>query len=402
MSVKNVIEDRPKGESIKVLGNVVAFLRPYRWRVITAIVSLVLAVGAVLAIGQALRRMVDFGFSTDSAVLDQYFLALLGIVALLAAATYGRYYTVSSLGERVVADIRRKVYQHVMGLSPEFFETSRTGEILSRLTADTTLIQSVVGSSASVALRNLLIFVGGSVLLVITSPKMTGLVFLIVLLVLMPIVFFGRRVRRLSRASQDRVADVGAFAGESLDAVRTVQAFGHVESNRQRFGAVVETAFGAAVRQIKSRAMLTAIVILFVFGAVDIVLWIGARDVISGAMTSGELAAFVFYAVMVAGAVSSLSEVYGDLQRAAGATERLMELLSTEAKITAPTDPIAMPEPPRGAIQFDDVTFRYPTRTEVSALSFLFTVGTARRANRAGRSFGGWKDDGLPTSAALL
>lgn len=390
MSSKSTVEDRPKGDSIKVLAHIFGFLRPYRARVLAALVSLIVAAGAVLAIGQALRRVVDFGFSASSAVLDQYFMALLGIVALLALATYGRYYNVSSLGERVVADIRRKVYEHIIGLSAEFFETTRTGEVLSRLTTDTTLIQSVVGSSASIALRNLLIFVGGSILLVFSSPKLTGLVFLIVLGVVLPIVFFGRRVRRLSRESQDRVADVGAFAGESLDAVRTVQAFGREDANRQRFGSIVESAYATAVQQIKSRALLTGIVILFVFGAVDLVLWIGARDVISGVMTGGQLAAFVFYAVMVAGSVGSLSEVYGDLQRAAGATERLMELLATESKITAPAAPSDMPEPPRGAVRLEDVTFKYPTRPEVAALSaFSLSVAPGERIALVGPSGAG-------------
>ena len=390
VSSKNIIEDRPRGESIKVLAHIFGFLRPYRARVLAALVSLIVAAGAVLAIGQALRRVVDFGFSADSAVLDQYFLALLGIVALLALATYGRYYNVSALGERVVADIRRNVYDHIIGLSAEFFETTRTGEILSRLTTDTTLIQSVVGSSASVALRNLLIFVGGSILLVFSSPKLTGLVFLIVLGVVLPIVFFGRRVRRLSRESQDRVADVGAFAGESLDAVRTVQAFGREDDNRQRFGSVVEAAYATAVQQIKSRALLTGIVILFVFGAVDLVLWIGARDVISGEMTGGQLAAFVFYAVMVAGSVGSLSEVYGDLQRAAGATERLMELLATKSNIAAPAAPADMPEPARGAVRLEDVTFRYPTRPEITALNaFSLSVAPGERIALVGPSGAG-------------
>jgi ATP-binding cassette subfamily B protein len=369
VSKKPILEERPKGDSIRVLGHIFDFLSPYRLRVIAALVSLVAAAGAVLAIGQALRRVVDFGFSSDSAVLDQYFLALLGIVVLLAVATYGRYYCVSTLGERVVADIRRRVYGHIIGLSPEFFEATRTGEVLSRLTTDTTLIQSVVGSSASVALRNVLIFIGGSGLLIVSSPKLTGLVFITVLLVVLPIVFFGRRVRRLSRESQDRVADIGSFAGESLEAVRTVQAFGREEANRQRFGDVVESAYRTAVRQIRSRAMLTGVVIMFIFGAVDIVLWIGARDVIAGTMTGGEMAAFVFYAVMVAGSVGSLSEVYGDLQRAAGATERLMELLATSSAIVAPESPVNMPKPARGSIKFDDVTFCYPTRPEVKALS---------------------------------
>ena len=390
VSSKNIIDDRPRGESIKVLAHIFGFLRPYRARVLAALVSLIVAAGAVLAIGQALRRVVDFGFSADSAVLDQYFLALLGIVALLALATYGRYYNVSALGERVVADMRRKVYEHIIGLSAEFFETTRTGEILSRLTTDTTLTRSVVGSSASVALRNLLIFVGGSILLVFSSPKLTGLVFLIVLGVVLPIVFFGRRVRRLSRESQDRVADVGAFAGESLDAVRTVQAFGREDDNRQRFGSVVEAAYATAVQQIKSRALLTGIVILFVFGAVDLVLWIGARDVISGEMTGGQLAAFVFYAVMVAGSVGSLSEVYGDLQRAAGATERLMELLATKSNIAAPAAPADMPEPARGAVRLEDVTFRYPTRPEITALNaFSLSVAPGERIALVGPSGAG-------------
>ncbi len=390
MSRKPFIEDRPKGDSVNVLRHIAGFLRPYRLRIVSALASLIVAAGAVLAIGQALRRVVDFGFSADSTVLDQYFIALLGVVALLAVATYGRYYAVSSLGERVVADIRRKVYEHVVGLSPEFFESTRTGEILSRLTTDTTLIQSVVGSSASVALRNMMIFVGGSILLIVSSPKLTGLVFLIVLLVVLPIVFFGRRVRRLSRESQDRVADVGAFAGESLDAVQTIQAFGREDANRRRFGGIVEAAYTTALRQIKSRALLTGIIILFVFGAVDIVLWIGARDVISGTMTGGQLAAFVFYAVMVAGSVGSLSEVYGDFQRAAGATERLMELLGTSSRISAPESPVSLPRPARGAIRFDRVTFRYPARPGYRALaSYSLSVSPGERLALVGPSGAG-------------
>ena len=390
MSRKPFIEDRPKGDSVNVLRHIAGFLRPYRLRIVLALASLIVAAGAVLAIGQALRRVVDFGFSADSTVLDQYFLALLGVVALLAVATYGRYYAVSSLGERVVADIRRKVYEHVVGLSPEFFESTRTGEILSRLTTDTTLIQSVVGSSASVALRNMMIFVGGSILLIVSSPKLTSLVFLIVLLVVLPIVFFGRRVRRLSRESQDRVADVGAFAGESLDAVQTIQAFGREDATRRRFGGIVEAAYTTALRQIKSRALLTGIIILFVFGAVDLVLWIGARDVISGAMTGGQLAAFVFYAVMVAGSVGSLSEVYGDFQRAAGATERLMELLGTSSRISAPESPVSLPRPARGAIRFDRVTFRYPARPGYRALaSYSLSVSPGERLALVGPSGAG-------------
>ena len=363
-------EDRPRSREIAHLREILRFVLPHRKVLLGAFAALILAAGAMLAIGQALRRVVDYGFSSESAnTLDQYFLGLLGVVAALAAATYCRFFLVSWLGERVVADVRNEVYRHVIGLSPVFFEVTRTGEVLSRLTTDTTLIQTVVGSSASIALRNALLFLGGMVMLVITSPKLAGLTILIVPLVVLPIVIFGRRVRRLSRASQDRLADVGAFAEETLNAVRTVQAFTHENIDRAKYGGRVEAVFRTAVRRIATRASMTAIVILFVFGAVDAILWIGAKDVVGGGMTGGDLAAFVFYAIMVAGSVGALSEVYGELQRAAGATERLMELLAVRAEITAPADPVALPEPSAGHIAFEDVTFRYPARPETAALS---------------------------------
>jgi ATP-binding cassette subfamily B protein len=294
--------------------------------------------------------------------------ALLGVVAVLAVATYARFYLVTWLGERIATDIRRAVYDHVVGLSPAFFEVTRTGEVLSRLTTDTTLIQTVVGSSVSIALRNSLMFVGGTVMLTITSPRLTGMVFLIVPVVILPIVFLGRRVRRLSRETQDRVADLGAGAGETLNAIQTVQAFCHEAIDRSRFAAAAETAFGTAIRRVRVRALLTGIVILLVFGAVDTVLWIGGKDVISGEMSAGALTAFIFYAVVVAGAVGALSEVWGELQRAAGAAERLMELLAVRSAVAAPTDPRALPEPARGALAFDNVTFHYPSRPDTSAL----------------------------------
>ncbi|MEE8273361.1 MAG: ABC transporter transmembrane domain-containing protein, partial [Alphaproteobacteria bacterium] len=291
-----------------------------------------------------------------------------GVIALLALASYGRYFLVSWVGERMVADIRRAVYGHVIGLSPAFFETTKTGEILSRLTTDTTVLQVVVGSTASMALRNLLMLVGGTALLAITSPKLTGLVFLVVPVVILPIVIFGRRVRRLSRLSQDRVADVSAHVDETVAAVRTVQAFGHETLERGRFGARVEDAFAAAVHRVRARAMLTALVIVTVFGAVGTVLWIGGHDVIAGKVTAGELSAFVFFAVVVAGSVGALAEVVGELQRAAGAAERLMDLLATEPDITAPDNPVPLPDPPAGRVVFDDVTFHYPARPEAAAL----------------------------------
>ncbi|MDA1132913.1 MAG: ABC transporter transmembrane domain-containing protein [Proteobacteria bacterium] len=345
------------------------FLRPHGWVMAGAGVALVVAAAATLGIGQAMRVIVDHGFDADNAgSLDVYFAMMLGVIVLLAMATFGRHYLVSWLGERVVADIRSTLYGHVIRLSPEFFEVTRTGEVLSRLTTDTTLIQSVVGSSASMALRNVLLFLGGTVMLVVTSPRLSGLVFLALPTVLVPILVYGRRVRRLSRSAQDRVAAAGAYAGESLNAVQTVQAFNHEDRDRAFFAATVERAFAAAIELIRARSWLTATVMILVFGAIDLVLWFGARDVVAGNTSAGELTAFVFYAIVVAGAVGALSEVFGELQRAAGAAERLMELLATPPRIAAPPHPVKLPEPPRGEVVFDDVTFRYPGRPEVAVL----------------------------------
>ena len=365
----DVAGDRARGRELGQLRRVLPFLAPYKLAIAGALVALVTAAGTVLALGFGLRRLVDEGFSGgDTALLDQALIVMFGVTALLAMASYGRYYLVSWIGERVVADIRRAVYGHVVGISPAFFEATRTGEIVSRLTTDTTVLQVVLGATLSMALRNVLLLFGGTALLAIASPKLTALVFLVVPVVILPIVVFGRRVRRLSRLSQDRVADVGAHIDESLHAVRTVQAFGREPLERDRFGARVEDAFGAAVGRISARAMLTAFVIVTVFGAVGTVLWIGGHDVIAGRVSAGELSAFVFYAVVVAGSVGALSEVVGELQRAAGATERLMDLLTTAPGISAPASPVALPTPPEGVVAFDDITFRYPARPELSAL----------------------------------
>ena len=368
----DVAGDRTRGRELGQLRRVLPFLAPYKLAIAGAMVALITAAGTVLALGFGLRRLVDEGFSgDDTALLDQALIVMLGVTALLAMASYGRYYLVSWIGERVVADIRRAVYGHVVGISPAFFEATRTGEIVSRLTTDTTVLQVVLGATTSMALRNMLLLFGGTALLAITSPKLTALVFLVVPVVILPIVVFGRRVRRLSRLSQDRVADIGAHIDESLHAVRTVQAFGREPLERDRFGARVEDAFGAAVGRISARAMLTAFVIVTVFGAVGMVLWIGGHDVIAGRVSAGELSAFVFYAVVVAGSVGALSEVVGELQRAAGATERLMDLLTTAPGIAAPAAPaapVALPTPPKGVVAFDDITFRYPARPELSAL----------------------------------
>jgi ATP-binding cassette subfamily B protein len=369
--------DRPKSRNVAALGRLWPFMRPYRWTMLGAGVALVAAATATLAIGQALRRLVDMGFSAQSsAFIDQYFAAVMGIVAILAVATFARYYCVSWLGERVVADIRKAVYSRVVHMSPGFFETTPTPEVLSRITSDTTLIESVVGSSASIALRNLLMFVGGSVLLAVTSPKLTLMVAVVVPLLVVPLVIFGRRVRDLSRKSQDRIAGASAVAGETLNAVATVQAFTQEANETRRFGDAVESAFRTATSRIRARAWLTALVILGVFGAIDAVLWSGAKDVVAGTMSGGQLAAFVFYAVVVAGSLGALSEVWGDVQRAAGAAERLLELLASEPLVKAPARPKSLPERVTGAVAFDGVTFHYPSRPDRSALE-QFTLNVA-------------------------
>jgi ATP-binding cassette subfamily B protein len=361
--------DRPLSRDLGQLRHLAGFLWPYRLQLAGAVAALTVAAGTVLALGSGLKELIDQGFGAgDGALLDRAVIVLFGVTAVLALATFARFFLVSWIGERVIADIRRAVYGQVTRLSPGFFEATRTGEVLSRLTADTSVLETVVGSSVSVALRNLLLFIGGSVMLLITSPKLTGLVFLVVPLVVVPIVLFGRKVRHLSRSSQDRVAEMASFAEETLQAVRTVQAFCHEPIDRQRFGALVESAFATARRRIRARAVLTAIVILLVFGAVSAILWVGGHDVLAGRITAGQLSAFVFYAIVVAGSVGAISEVVGDLQRAAGAMERILELLKTEPAIAAPADPVALPEPAQGAVAFRQVGFRYPTRPDRSTL----------------------------------
>ncbi|MBE87912.1 MAG: ABC transporter [Rhodospirillaceae bacterium] len=369
LEVENSAE-RAKTKDFKVLKGLAKYLLPYKWGLVGALIALIIAASTVLSIGQGLRFLVDDGFGkTDVALLDTALLVLLGVVVLLAIATYARFYLISWVGERVVADIRKKVFDHVIMLDPGFFEITRTGEVLSRLTTDTTLLQVVVGSTVSVALRNILLLFGGLILLTVTSPKLTGFVMLFVPLIVAPIIIIGRIVRRRSRTAQDRVADISAYANESLDAVNTVQAFTHEKEDQTIFGKIVEDAYMSSMYRVRARALLTAIVIVFVFGAVGTILWLGGTDVIAGTMSAGDLSAFVFYAVIVAGSVGAISEVFGDLQRAAGATERLFDLLATDTKIQTPAIPTSLPTPARGAIKFDNMRFIYPTRPEIPALT---------------------------------
>ena len=362
-------EPRPTGKNIRPLARLLRFLHPYNVQLAGALVALTVAAGTVLVLGQGLRQLVDEGFNSgDTVLLDHALIGLLVIIVVLAIASASRFFLISWIGERVVADLRRAVYDHVLSLSPSFFEITRVGEILSRLTTDTTLIQVVVGSSGSMAVRNVLLLVGGLVMLVVTSPVLTGMVLMVVPLVVLPIVVFGRRVRALSRDTQERIADVGVHVDESLDAIRTVQAFGHEALDRRRFGERVEEAFATSIRRIRARAWLTGLVILFVFGAIGVILWLGGKEVVAGEISAGELSAFVFYAVVVAGAVGALSEVVGDVQRAIGATERLFELLDTQPEVMPPARPQPLPEPAKGAVAFSGVDFSYPTGPEMAAI----------------------------------
>ncbi len=362
--------DRPKSKSMGSLRGLLPFLAPYKALLALAGIALVVTACLSLILPLAVRRVVD-GFSDELALMDKYFAAAVGIAALLGVGAALRFYFVTKLGERVVADIRKAVYNRVIGMSPAFFERIMTGEVLSRLTTDTTLIQSVIGSSVSIALRNLLTFFGGLIFMLFTSAKLTGLVLLGVPLVLVPIITLGRRLRVLSRENQDRIAESSGQASETLLAAQAVQSYTHETVSRAQFGEVTERSFDTAKRRIQTRAFMTALVIFMVFTSVVGVLWIGARDVRADVMSAGELVQFVIYSVMVAGAVAAFSEIWGELQRASGATERLVELLNLRDTIEDPDDPVAAPKRANGAIGFEDVTFHYPARPEIAALSGL-------------------------------
>jgi ATP-binding cassette subfamily B protein len=393
----------PARSSIATLRRLVPFLAPYRARLALAFVFLVIAAAATLIVPLAFRQLVDHGFSARVATpavdaspagtpafagaavrqagdalnraatsnVDLYFLGLFAVAVVLAASTAARFYMVSWLGERVVADIRTAVYTRMLVQSPEFFETTRSGEVLSRLTTDTTLIQTVVGTSMSMGLRNVFLFSGGMGMLAFTSLKLFAITFGLLALVIIPIVVMGRRVRKLSRASQDRIADSSALAGEILNAMPTVQAFTQERNEAVRFKASVESSFTTAIRRTASRAWLTTLVITLVFGAIVFVLWLGANAVMAGTMSPGLLAAFVLYAMITAGAIGGLTETWGDVLRAAGATDRLMELLDAETFIASPKNPLPFTAPTRGgiAVRFEHVQFHYPSRPDTASLA---------------------------------
>jgi len=362
-------EEREKSRRIGSLRALAPFMAPYGALALAAIAALILTATVSLLLPLAVRRVVD-GFETESvALLDQYFLAALAIAGLLALGTGLRYYLVTRLGERVVADIRKSVFARMIHMSPAFFERIMTGEVLSRITTDTTLLLSVIGSSVSVALRNMLIFLGGLGLMLYSSPKLTGLVLLIVPVVIIPIVLLGRRLRHLSRQNQDWIAESSGKASEALLSAQAVQAFTNERATAAGFDTVTEASFDSAKARIRTRAIMTVIVIAMVFAGVVGVLWIGARDVRAEMMSIGELIQFLIYAIMVAGAVGSLSEIWGELQRASGATERLVELLSDDDSVADPDQGVALPQGGAGAITFDDVHFHYPTRPDAAAIS---------------------------------
>ncbi|TBV08292.1 ABC transporter transmembrane domain-containing protein [Phytopseudomonas dryadis] len=350
-----------------------AFIAPYRWRVAGALLALLFTAAITLSMGQGIKLLVDQGLATQSPeALRHSILLFFVLVIALAIGTYTRFYLVSWVGERFVADIRKRVFNHLIGLHPGFYERNRSSEIQSRLTADTTLLQSVIGSSLSMALRNLIMLVGGMALLIVTNPKLSGIVLLALPLVVAPILIFGRRVRELSRLSQDRVADVGSYVGEVLGQIKTVQAYNHQAEDQRRFGLSAEAAFDTARKRIAQRAWLITVVIVLVLGAVGVMLWVGGMDVIAGRISGGELAAFVFYSLIVGSSFGTLSEVIGELQRAAGAAERIAELLQARNEIVAPAESaLPLAQPVQGRIALQQVVFAYPSRPDSRAIDAI-------------------------------
>ena len=381
---------RPKA-ALSSLKPLIPYGLAYKGRIAAAIAALILASAATLVVPIAVRRVIDFGFSDEGrAYIDAYFVVLLIVVALLAVASALRYYLVITLGERVVADLRAAVFRHLTSLDPAFFDQTKSGEIVSRLTADTTQVKAAFGVSVSIALRNLFLFFGAAALMIVTSPKLSALVLVAIPVIVVPLVISGRAVRRRSRAAQDRLADASAYAAEAIGAVRTMQAFGMESRTASSFAAAAKEAFGAARLSTTMRALLTGTAIFLISASVVAVLWYGAQDVLAGEMTGGRLSQFVLYAVFAASSLGQLSEVYGELAQAAGAAERLGEILAAKPAIEAPKNPKPLPQPPLGTIAFQDVDFSYPTRAGQATLHDLgFTVAPGERVALVGPSGAG-------------
>ncbi|RTL52233.1 MAG: ABC transporter ATP-binding protein/permease [Bradyrhizobiaceae bacterium] len=380
-----------RGSRLRPLFALAPYVARYRGQALGALVALIIASVATLVVPLAVRRMIDFGFFPEGiAMINSYFGVMIIVVAVLALSSAARYYLVITLGERIVADLRRDVFDHLISLSPSFFDAAHSGELVSRLTADTTQIKSAVGASVSVALRNLVLFFGASAMMVVTSPKLSGIVLLVIPLIVLPLVAFGRRVRSLSRGAQDTLADASAYASELIGAIRTLQAFTNETLAQTRFGEAVNRAFQAAKDSTKARAFLTAVVIFLVSASVVGILWIGSHDVLSGEISAGRLGQFVLYAAFAAGALGQLSEVWGEISQASGAAERLFEILRLKPDITAPAIPRALPLPPRGDVAFDDVRFAYPTRPQTPILDGIsFSVRAGEKIAVVGPSGAG-------------
>ena len=367
------------------------YIARYRGRAFLALIALTVAAVTTLLVPVAVRRMIDFGFTPRGiALINSYFSVMIAVVAVLALASAGRYYLVMTIGERIVADLRRDVFSHLVSLSPAFFDSARSGELISRLTADTTQIKSAAGASVSIALRNLLLFIGAVTMMVITSPRLSGFVLLAIPLIVLPLVAFGRWVRRLSRNAQDTLADASAYASELVTAIRTVQAYTGERLANARFSNEVEQAYEAARISTKARGVLTAIIIFIVFTSVVLILWVGSHDVLTGAITPGRLGQFVLYTAFAAAALGQLSEVWGEVSAASGAAERLFEILDVQPGITAPALPQSLPQPARGDVSFDNVRFNYPMRPELPAIDGVsFSVKAGEKVAIVGPSGAG-------------
>jgi ATP-binding cassette subfamily B protein len=379
-SIEEALTSPAKREArLRPLLALAPYIARYRWRAILALIALTVAAVTTLVVPVAVRRMIDFGFTPRGiAMINSYFSVMIVVVAVLALASASRYYLVMTIGERIVADLRRDVFAHLISLSPAFFDSARSGELISRLTADTTQIKSAAGASASIALRNLLLFFGAAVMMVITSARLSGLVLLAIPLIVLPLVAFGRWVRRLSRNAQDTVAEASAYAAELIGAIRTVQAYTGERLANARFGSEVEQAYEAARTSTRARGVLTAIIIFIAFTSVVVILWIGSHEVLTGTITPGRLGQFILYTAFAAGGLGQLSEVWSEVSAASGAAERLFEILRVKSAIMMPALPRALPTPPRGDVSFDNVSFAYPTRRDTSAVdgvSFAVRAG---------------------------